>query len=77
MLSANEARNLRQDNYSMEIEDKIKKASIDGYRSITITVGDWDRKDFQRIKPILEKSGYDVSQGGCAGWTSFYYTISW
>lgn len=77
MFSANEARNLRKDNYLMEIEDKIKKASIDGDHSITIVVGDWDEKDFQRIEPILRNNGYDVSMTGCAGWTSYYYKIGW
>lgn len=78
MFSANEAKSLTErDRYLMEIEDRIKEVSMNGGRSITLTVGDWNEKDFQRISPILRKNGYSIEISGCAGWTSYYYKISW
>lgn len=79
MISANKVRSLSesQDIFLEEIEGHIVNASKNREASILITVGDWNEDDFRRAKRILEANGYNVKADGCAGWSSYYYRISW
>ena len=79
LIPANKARSLSE-SYNMfldEIEEQIVKASKNRESSISVTVGDWNEDDFRRGKRILEDDGYTIKAEGCAGWSSYYYKISW
>jgi len=78
MISANELRNLPKENeFLKDIEQRIIKAHKEESSSITIEVGSWNEKDWDKVKWLLKEKGFTWEIGGASGWTSYYYRISW